>query len=84
MKKHEIKVIKWDDPILKRGKLKGVPVEYEKLFEIPGSASEADGKANRKAAADKKRKRPKTKDHELVAPRGATDLTNPSKSVVDE
>jgi hypothetical protein len=61
VKKHEIKVIKWDDPILKRGKLKGYPVEYEKLFDLPGSASETDGEANQRAAADKKRKRPKTK-----------------------
>ena len=59
MKKRKIRVLKWDDPILKRGKLRGEPVEYEKLFEVEGSTREADAKANRKAMIDKKRSKTK-------------------------
>ena len=61
MRKREIKVLKRYDPTFKLGKIKGEPVEYEKLFEIRGPASEADGKANRQAAVDKEKKRPDTK-----------------------
>ena len=56
-----MKKFKKYDPTFKLGKLKGEPVEFEKLFEIEGSTSEADGKANRKVMIDKKGKRPKTK-----------------------